>query len=76
MNKKAQTGPIGMIFLVILFLINWFIWLADFIKDVGQDAITKNNITGVEAFFFSNLNFIIFLTVILSILAWGYFTAE
>ena len=74
MNKKAQTGVIGAIILFIFFLINWFVWLGTWINVVGEMA--AQNTTGVEAFFYSNLNFFIFIIMILSIMGWTYFGGE
>lgn len=73
LEKKAQVGIIGAIILFMFFLINWFVWLGAWVSTVGQDAITTNNLTGVEAFFFANLNFVILICMILGMLSWMYF---
>lgn len=76
MNKKGEVGPIGAILLFIFFLINWFIWLGSWINQAGQLAIAQNGYTGVEAFFYANLNFMIFIIMILGIMGWIYFGGE
>ena len=76
MNKKAQTGPIGAIFLFMIFIVIWFVWLGSWINTVGEMMITTNNLVGVEAFFYSNLNFVVLICLILGMLGWMYFTGE
>jgi hypothetical protein len=74
-NKKAQNGMIGAIILFFIFLINWFIWLGSWISTVGEVAITSGNLTGIEAFFFSNLNFAVLIVMLLAMMSWGYFSS-
>ena len=73
MNKKAQVGAIGFILLVVIFVINWAIWLGTWLSEVGQVAIIENNLTGVEAFFFANLNLWVFIALILGTMGFLYF---
>jgi hypothetical protein len=73
MNKKAQGGPIAFILLIMVFNILWFVWLGGFISDVGAQAISTNSLTGVEAFFYANLNMVIFIAEILGIMGYLYF---
>ena len=75
-NKKGQTGMIGAIILFGIFLINWFIWLGKWLSQVGQISIQAGNLTGVEAFFFANLNFSVLIIVLLSMMAWTYFSTS
>jgi len=75
MNKKAQIGPIAAVFLFIIFLINWFIWLGGWLANVGELAITSNGLTGIEAFFLSNLNFIVLICMFLGMLGWMYLSS-
>ncbi len=72
-NKKAQQGPIGYIFLIIVFVAIWFIWIGKWIKDVGQQAIIDGGLTGVEAFFYANLNVVVFIGLLMGILGFMYF---
>ena len=75
MNKKG-VGPIGAIALFGMFLIVWFVGLSKFLSEVGQDAIDAGNVTGLEAWFCANLNFIVFVIVILAMIGWMYFGAS
>lgn len=74
LNKKG-SGLIGAIFLFIFFLIMWFIWLGKWLADIGQQAVTENGLTGLNAFFYSNLNFIILIIMCLAMIGWTYFGA-
>ena len=75
MNNSGQVGPIGAIFLYIFFIINWFIWLGKWVGDVGTYVVTANSLTGIEAFFFNNLNFVIMIGITLGTLGFMYFTS-
>ena len=72
-SKKANVGAIGGILLFIFFLINWFVWLGSWVNDVGKYMVTTNNLVGVEAFFFYNLNFVILICMILGVMGMMYF---
>lgn len=72
MNKKAQNGSIAIIFLLIIFVVNWAIWLGAWISEEGAKIVTENNLTGAEAFAFSNINLIIFFGLILGTMAYVY----
>lgn len=76
MNKKAQLGYIGTIILFIFFVLNWFLWLGSWINTVGEIYITTNGAVGFEAFFFSNLNFVVFISMILGMLGFMYFSSS
>lgn len=70
-NKKA-VGPIGAIMLFIVFLVMWFVWLGAWVNTVGAMVVSTNGLTGIEAFFFENLNFTILICLILGMLGWMY----
>jgi hypothetical protein len=72
-NKKANVGPVGAVLLFIFFIINWFIWLGKWITEIGQLAITSGNLSGIEAFFFANLNFFVFICLLLGVMGFIYF---
>ena len=72
MNKKG-SGPLAFIALMLVFDIIWFVWLGGFIAEAGQSAITAGNLTGVEAFFFANMNIIVFIGNILGMIGFLYF---
>lgn len=75
MNRKG-VGPIGAVMLFGVFLILWFVFLASWVNTVGQDAVSANNLTGIEAFFFSNLNFFIMVCMLLGMMGWMYFASD
>jgi hypothetical protein len=72
MNKKGAMGPIAAIGIFVIFLLNWFIWLGAWISEVGQESVVSGNLDGIEAFIFLNLNFILFIVVILAMMGWMY----
>jgi len=74
--KKKAVGPIGAIFLFLIFLIMWFVWLGAWINEAGQIAIQESGATGIEAFFYANLNFFIFVIMLLAIMGWIYLGGE
>ena len=76
MNKKAQAGPIGFIFMVLVFMILWFVWIGRWLIDVGQQAIIDGSLTGIEAFFYANLNLWVMLGLVLGIVGFMYFTSR
>jgi len=74
MNNSGQmVGPVGAIILFLIFIINWFVWLGSWINIVGDTMVTTNSLTGVEAFFFANLNFFIMICIFLGMLGFMYF---
>lgn len=75
-SKKSQVGAIGAVLLFLVFLVMWFVWLGAWVNEVGLLAVTTNNLTGVEAFFFSNLNFVVLICMILGMLGFMYFGAN
>jgi len=73
MNKKG-IGIITLFFWVISFMLVWSLLIGKMLSEWGQQAIISNNLTGIEAFFYANLNFvvgIVFLIAILAISLWG-----
>lgn len=75
-NKRAETGPIGAIGFIILFLLMWFIWLGPFVADIGLSTVQKNGLTGIEAFLYMNLNLIIFVCLCLFLIGFAYFGGD
>ena len=69
MNNRGLT--IFTLFIwVLLIVFLWFVFIAGILTQAGQDAITNGNLTGVEAFFYANLNlFVMFVPILLWILA-------
>lgn len=71
MNKKG-IGLIGAILFFLVFLIIWFIWLGGWLGDIGQLIVTNNSYTGIEAFFYSNLNLLLLVVVFLGMMWWSF----
>jgi len=69
----GSIGQIGAIMLFIVFIVMWFIWLGAWVAEVGEEAIIAGGLTGIEAFCFANLNFIVLICLILGMLGWMYF---
>jgi len=74
-NKKA-IGPIGAIMLFLVFVVIWFVWLGGWVAFVGATAVAENHLTGIEAFAFENLNFIILIGMVLGMMGWMYFGGQ
>jgi len=72
MNKKG-SGIIGFIFTVIVFCFLWAVWLGNWLVDVGKQAIIDGQLTGFEAFFYANLNMVVFICLVLGIMGFLYF---
>jgi membrane associated rhomboid family serine protease len=69
-----MTGIVATIFLYIFFVINWFMWIGNWINEVASRAIVDGSLTGVEAFFYSNVNFIVFIGITLGAMGFMYFS--
>ena len=54
-----------------MFIIFWVFFIGDFINMAGQQYIDVNGASGFEAFFYSNLNLIIAIGLLLSIMMYG-----
>ncbi len=73
MNKKAYAGPIAFIFTILVFVFLWLIWIGGWLVDVGKQGIIDGNLTGLEAFFYANLNLWVFIALLLGIMGYMYF---
>jgi hypothetical protein len=72
-GKKAQVGIAGFLILIGFFIIFWFVWLGGFLADIGGQMIETNHMTGIEAFFYGNINLVIFISLILGLIGYGLF---
>jgi len=63
-SKKGFVGPLGIIFIDIVFVIVWALFLANFLAMAGTMYITTNAPVGFEAWFYNNLNFVVLLIFI------------
>ena len=64
-NKKGNV--IAWSFFMLSFIFIWAVWLGAFMQEWGATYITVNSATGIEAFFYANLNIWIGLALITSI---------
>lgn len=67
---KKGVSPITIFFWVIIFIFVWVLFLADFWNLGVNMMINNNNLTGIEAFGYQNLVFVIFGAVIIFALAY------
>lgn len=72
----GAIGPVGAIFGFFAFIVIWFVWLGGWLNELGQSIIDANGYTGLEAFFYSNLNLTIMIGMFLGMLGFMYFTRE
>ena len=70
-NKKGGT-PIGVVFTGGLFILVWAMFGAKLISEWGQVAVTQHGLTGLEAFLYMNLNFVIFIVFIVGMFGFMY----
>lgn len=66
MNKKGQSGFYVMLSLLIVGLV-WLVGLSGMVADIGAAGVAAGNLTGLNAFFYSNLNLFIGIAWILSL---------
>lgn len=74
-NKKGFTTPITIFFMVLAFVIGWALVFGPMLATWGADAVENNNLSGVEALFYYNLNVLIFVVLVIFILAYLYLGA-
>ena len=72
MNKKAFTTPIGFFFVVLIFVFIWAFFLTKLYGVVYESAVI-GGATGLELFFYANMNLWTFIGLFISVLAYGYF---
>jgi len=73
MNKKGQFAIIGYFLILLVFIVIWVSGLSGLIQFWGSNYVLTQNVTGFEAFFYTNLNFLIGGVMMLSLLAVAYF---
>ena len=74
MNNKANIISAMVVYFV--FILVWFAALGGYINTVGEVAVENGGMSGLEAFFYENLNVVIFIIMTISIVAYGVFTTE
>ena len=73
MNRKALS-KISIIFYSLIFIILWAVFIAGQLTTWGNVAIVNGGYTGIEAFFYGNLNLLvgaIFLIFTLAVAVYG-----
>lgn len=68
-NRRAQVGIFTLLFLDIVFIVLWALVLGGLLTTFGAAAISDNSLTGLEAWFYGNLNLIVFIGFLLTNLA-------
>ena len=75
MNNKGYT-QLTVLFVTVMFLILWPLFFATQLTYWGLVAINNGGLTGVEAFFYSNLNLLVGSVFLLFIMAWVYLSSN
>ena len=70
MNSKGQTALYGL-FVLVLFGLVFYGGLASVVSDYGQGMVSSGDLTGLQAFFFANLNLVITFFYVLALLTIG-----
>jgi len=60
MNNNGQAGIVSYFTSVFVFVILWAFWLGGHFASWGENAVTTNSLSGIEAFLFMNINLVIF----------------
>jgi len=64
-NKRGQSFYMLIVLLIVGLV--WITGLSGWISEVGQAAISAGNLTGLDAFFYANLNLVIGVAWLLSL---------
>lgn len=67
-NKKGMS-PVTIVGWYIVFMIVWIFWGAEQLSYYGTKIVTENALIGIEAFLYSNLNFIVLIVSVIFLLA-------
>jgi hypothetical protein len=65
-------GLVRVFFLLITFLLIWAIWLGRFLNEWVADFLSKNYVSGIEAFLWGNINLWIGLMMFIGVLIYVY----
>jgi hypothetical protein len=72
MNVRGQSSLMVFFILVILGIV-YFVGLAGMVGSLAAQAAFDGNLIGFEGWFYSNINFIITIGYIISLMAVGYY---
>lgn len=75
MNRRA-ISKISVIFFSLVFLILWALFFANQLTTWGQVAIVNGNLSGIEAFFYGNLNLVVGVLFFIFILAFAIYGGD
>jgi len=75
MNKKALS-PITAVFWFVGFLVVWIFFASEKLRYWGLQAVSLNNLTGIEAFLYSNVNLIVMFMVFIFMIVIMYVGGE
>lgn len=64
---RGGQSPFGVVFGVIALVTLWALFFGEQISYWGNVAVTRYNLTGIEALAFHNINFTIFLVLLIVI---------
>ena len=70
LNKKANI--VNFLFIILAFIICWVMFLGKLLSTAGTLAIANSGATGLEALLYANLNFVVFIVLILVIVGYSY----
>lgn len=73
MNRRAQS-VFTLIFWGGTFIILWALALSGWLSTFGHQAVVNNNLTGIEAWAYDNLNLVVFAVFTVSLFFYGYIT--
>ena len=72
MDNRGQSGLMVFFILIILGIV-YFVGLAGMIGSLGAQAAADGNLTGLDAWFYTNINFVFTIGYIISLMAVGYY---
>jgi hypothetical protein len=73
MNKKGLSA-LSIIFISLVFIIIWSMALSNIVGEFGHQAVTSNNLSGIEAFLLDNINLVILFIFVVFMIAIGFAT--
>jgi hypothetical protein len=75
-NNKKGLGKISIIFFSLVFVILWALFFAAQLSFWGHQAVINGNLSGIEAFFYDNINLVVGVIFSIFILAVASFYGE
>lgn len=72
-HGKKGMSVISIIFFTLVFIIFWVLAFAEQLAYWGHQTVVNNGLTGVEALFYNNINFVVLFVLMIFILGFAYF---